>query len=167
MRLNRLFRVFVAIGAFAMVSSGACATLVNGKHQDVGISSYPTGATILVDNQPVGSTPTVVPLSRKDNHTIRIELKGFEPHEIVLTKSVSGWMAGNAVLCVAGVVGIAVDALTGSMWKLTPDHVAATFGNVPQHAASARDTLFIAVVFKPEAGWERIGALRELTATVQ
>lgn len=37
----------------------ACATIMHGSSQDIGVSSSPTGAQVSVDNKPLGVTPVV------------------------------------------------------------------------------------------------------------
>ncbi len=66
------------------------ATIIQGTHQDVGISSVPSGATVSVDNRPYGSTPVIADLKRKDNHFVKVEKEGFDAYETTLTRKASG-----------------------------------------------------------------------------
>ena len=78
---------------------------MHGTQQVVGLGSVPTSARITVDNQPsagagcaspngstrheriaVATTPTVMKVSRKDNHIVRIELDGYLLYETTLTE---------------------------------------------------------------------------------
>src|SRR5688572_33183780 len=72
-----LSRVLIA-AALSLLVAG-CATIRHGTQQDVGFGSVPTNARITVDNQRTATTPTVMKLSRKDNHIVRIELDGYVP----------------------------------------------------------------------------------------
>ncbi len=63
---------------------------MHGTTQDIGFSSQPTAAKVLVDNREVGNTPTVTQLTRKDNHIVRMELAGYRPFEATITRSTSG-----------------------------------------------------------------------------
>ena len=72
---TRLTRTTLAV-ALSVVIAG-CATIMHGTQQDVGFGSVPTNARITVDNQRTATTPTVMKLSRKDNHIVRIELDGY------------------------------------------------------------------------------------------
>ena len=86
----------------------ACASIMHGTSQDVGISSTPTSASVSIDNSDKGQTPFVAKLSRKDNHVIHIAADGYQPADLTLTHSTSGWVWGN--LLFGGIIGLAVDA---------------------------------------------------------
>ena len=74
---TRLTRVTLAVSLSLLVVG--CATIMHGTQQDVGFGSVPTNARITVDNQRTATAPTVMKLSRKDNHIVRIELDGYVP----------------------------------------------------------------------------------------
>jgi hypothetical protein len=134
-----------------------CASIMHGTHQDVGISSNPTGAQVAVDGHPTGTTPVIANLSRKDNHIVRIDLAGYKPYETALTRSVSGWVWGNIVF--GGLIGLAVDAISGGLYKLTPEQISATLLSGQASAVPSRDRLYLVVVLEPKEGWQRIGQL--------
>jgi hypothetical protein len=128
---------------------------MHGTQQDVGFGSVPTSAKITVDNERTATTPAIIRLSRKDNHIVRIELDGYMPYEATLTRGVSGWVWGNIVI--GGLVGLAVDAISGGLYKLTPEQMTATLG---KQATGLKDgTLDIHIVLRPDPSWERIGQL--------
>jgi hypothetical protein len=52
---------------------------------------------------------------------VKIELPGYMPYETNLIRKVDGWIAGNIVF--GGLIGLAVDAITGGMYKLTPEQI--------------------------------------------
>src|SRR5205809_8059288 len=58
--------VTVLVGASLAL---ACGSIMHGSAQDVSIASQPTGASVSVDNQPLGTTPVVAKLKRKDTQT--------------------------------------------------------------------------------------------------
>lgn len=134
-----------------------CATIIQGTTQTVGLSSTPSGAQIYLNNMPLGTTPLMAELKRKDNHVLRIELEGYKPYEATFTRSVSGWVFGNIVF--GGIIGLAVDAISGGMYKLTPDQVAAQLAVSAASIHGAREGLFVVVTLAPDAEWERIGEL--------
>jgi len=134
-----------------------CGTIFNGSSQGIGFSSVPTNATITVDNHTFGHTPTVINLSRKDNHIVKIELEGYETFEATITRKVSGWVWGNLVF--GGLIGLAVDAISGGLYKLKPDQVQAQLGEKKLGLQNEGDVIFITVVFEPELEWEKIGVL--------
>jgi hypothetical protein len=147
-----------AVSLAALVFATGCASIMQGSNQNVGMSSTPTGAKIMVDNRDMGVTPASVRLSRKDNHTVRLELPGYQPYEMQLSRKTSGWVWGNLVF--GGIPGLAIDAITGSMYKLTPEDVSATMSNgTTAMSVDRRDQLTIAVVLAPQPGWEKVGQL--------
>jgi len=130
---------------------------MHGASQEVGFSSNPSNARVFVDGVPVGRTPLNTKLSRNDNHIVKIELDGYMPYEATLTRSVSGWVWGNLVF--GGLVGLVVDAVSGGIYKLTPDQIQ---GELREDVASGYSdgSLYLAVAFGHEQGWEQIGALQ-------
>lgn len=135
----------------------SCASIIHGTHQDVGISSNPTGAQVSVDGQVKGATPVVANLTRKDNHIVRIELAGYKPYETTLTRKVSGWVWGNIVF--GGLIGLAVDAINGALYNLTPEQVSAALLAGTAHMVPTRDGMYIALVLASQPGWQKVGQL--------
>jgi hypothetical protein len=116
-----------------------CATLVHGRKQEVVVSSEPPGAQVLLRGEGIGITPTKVTMPRRDSHlTLRFEKAGYQPVELPLKRSMSGWVVGDlawgplqfanqglsstsqqataAVVVPATFLG--VDLLTGAAYKL-------------------------------------------------
>ena len=143
-----------------------CAAIVHGNKQLVDISSQPAGAKVYIDNHVYGSTPTSVKLKRigrfpgessyKKQYQVKIELEGYYPYEMKINRTVDGWFFGN--ILIGGLIGIIVDAASGSMFRLTPDQVVATMGRnntVMQNG----DNIYIAVSLEIDSEWEKIGQL--------
>jgi hypothetical protein len=149
-------------GTICLLALGvaSCASIIHGTHQDVGISSNPTGAAVSIDNVATGHTPVIAKLARKSNHIVRMELPGYQPVEATLTCGVSGWVWGN--IAFGGLVGLAVDAISGGMYKLTPDQVSASLSNVHASASQSADGVYLFAVLKPEPGWVKVGQLQAL-----
>src|SRR5687768_8887296 len=82
-----------------------CATIVTGAGEDqaVRFASNPRGATVYVDDNPVGQTPVSVRLTRKDDHHIRIEHPGYKTYEKTIESGFNEWIVGNIVI--GGLVG--------------------------------------------------------------
>jgi hypothetical protein len=154
-RLGR-WPTVVAVVLLAGVIS-ACATIMHGSSQELSVASTPTGARVLVDGSESGKTPFVANLRRKDKHVIRIEMDGYQPFEMPIVRETSGWVWGNLVF--GGIPGLAVDAITGGLYKLKPEEVNATLANQTASVASGNDYLVVAVVLRPEAGWQKVGQL--------
>ena len=144
--------------AAALCSLSACASIMHGSNQDVSFSSSPTGATVFVDNQQLGVTPVTAKLSRKDHHMVRLEMAGYQPYETKITRGVSGWVWGNLIF--GGIPGLAIDAITGGLYKLTPENVEGTLvSGRTSLVPAATDELQIRVVMFADPSWEKIGQL--------
>jgi PEGA domain-containing protein len=141
-----------------------CATIIHGGSQDVGISTSPAGAKVTVDNQSTAITPFVAKLTRKDDHTIRLQLDGYQPAEVRLTKSMSGWVWGNIVF--GGVVGIAIDAVTGAMYSLRPDQVQSALQHQSAQIAPTKDGIYVVLVKHVDPAWVKVGQLERAPTTV-
>jgi hypothetical protein len=159
MRNLTLGTATVVVGVFL----AGCASIIHGTRQDVGISSSPTGATVTIDNGPAGVTPLIADLRRKDNHIVRIEMEGFQPFETTITRSVSGWVWGNLVF--GAIPGLAIDAITGGLYKLSPENVSGTLAEEELGLELSGDKLYVTVVLRPDPTWARLGNLRESEGT--
>lgn len=149
------------------VSMSNCASIVHGNSQTVDFSSQPAGAKVFVDGRQYGTTPTSVVLKRigrlKDEPTdklsyqVKIDLDGYYPYEIQLKRTVDGWFFGNVIF--GGLIGIVIDAASGSMYKLTPDQIVATMGSESADIQQVDDKVFIAVTLDIQPDWEKVGQL--------
>lgn len=101
---------YVATFAVLAVAVVGCASIIHGTHQSVGVSSVPPAAAVFDNGTPAGKTPAILELKRKMAHTLRIELAGFKPYEVILTQHVSGWIVGNILF--GGLIGAIVIRVT-------------------------------------------------------
>lgn len=150
----------VAIAAASILLTGAlfsCATIMHGTSQEIGIQSSPTGATVTVDGQDFGKTPVIAKLSRKKSHKVHFTLEGFQPFDATITKSTSGWIWGNIVF--GGLIGLAVDAISGGLYKLKPEQVKAVLTSQETGDSMQGIDIIITVVLEPDPKWEKIGNL--------
>jgi PEGA domain len=109
MRASVLVVLFAVSGALS-----GCATIMAGGPDHIPVSTNPPGATVFVDNVPVGQTPVMVRLDRQHSSgVIRIEMAGFAPIVIVRGKEINGWFWAN--LCIGGLIGIVIDLVTGDV----------------------------------------------------
>ena len=119
---KRLAAIFTAI-VFSATLAGR-ATIIHGTTQDIGITSVPSGATITIDGTSYGTALVVAKLKRGRAHTVKVELPGYHPYEAVINKDMSGWVFGNIIF--GGLIGLAVDAITGGLYDLSPEQIQAT-----------------------------------------
>jgi hypothetical protein len=113
---------------------------------------------VTIDNLDSGKTPLVTKLSRKQEHVLRIEMAGYKPFEATLTRKVSGWVWGNLVF--GGLVGLAVDAVSGSMYRLSPDQVSASLASGQASIRAQGDGLYVVAVLEPQPDWVKVAQLQ-------
>ena len=145
----------VALVSAAVILAGCC-SIIHGTSQEVGVSSSPTGAKVVVNGSQMATTPATLNLKRNGSHRIRLELDGYQPYEMTLTKSVSGWVWGNIVF--GGLIGLAVDAIDGAIYKLAPEQVSA------QLLKGEGDTLQVKMIEGKPENAEKIGQMERTPA---
>lgn len=105
-------------------SSSACATVISGRTQEVGVDSIPSGAKVRYQGMTLGTTPCVVELSRGGGEALKLELEGYEPGLVSLDRRASAAFFGNFPLFLLGIipgyVGIVIDGVTGSALRVLP-----------------------------------------------
>jgi hypothetical protein len=72
-------------------------------------------------------------------------------------RSVSGWVWGNIVF--GGLIGLAVDAIDGGLYNLTPNQVSGQLLADTAEVVLTGDGMYVAVVLAPQPGWEKVGQL--------
>lgn len=94
---------------------------MHGPIQQVYISSNPSHASILLDGVPVGYTPNMLNMPRKQSHIVKIELQGYQSYEVIFSNHISRWAFGNLLFGgFGGVFGLAVDTASGGLYTLAP-----------------------------------------------
>ncbi len=153
--VNRISSFLMSFSALTSLAS--CATIMHGTKQTVGISSNPSNASVWVDRMYICNTPCIVEMTRKDNHIVTIQLEGYQVYEAMFTRKFSGWVFGNIVF--GGVIGLAVDAISGGIYKLTPDQIQAELcSNNLAYSTQSSDSCIV-VVLQPDPSWEKVGNL--------
>lgn len=67
--------------------------------QVIEVVSDPAGAQVAVSGKVVGMTPVRIVLKRQEAHaTVHVEKDGYEPADVALKRTVSGWIALDAAL---------------------------------------------------------------------
>jgi hypothetical protein len=139
----------------------SCGTIIHGATQDIGIGSSPSNASVTIDHITHGQTPMTAKLDRDKDHTVTIKLAGYEPYSATITKSVTGWVWGNILF--GGLIGLAVDAISGGLYVLSPEQVQATLMAQPKKSASVGDdAISIQVVLAPQPRWVKVGELARI-----
>ncbi len=113
-RLNALL-----IFSLLIMSSG-CATIMHGTTQDIGITTDPFGADLLVDGKDRYKSPATITMSRKDPHLVEVSKDGYQKETINIKQTMSLATAGDVLA--GGLIGYAVDAATGAQCQLVPEN---------------------------------------------
>jgi hypothetical protein len=103
-----------------LVTASGCATIVNGKTQDVHLASRPAGARVNVDGIRA-TTPATVTLPRKNSYGVVFSKEGFPDRQVKLTPTASVFLFGNIFF--GGPIGLIVDLVTGAGYRLEPRSV--------------------------------------------
>lgn len=111
-----------------------CATLVHGTSQRIPVTSSPQGARVLVDSVPIGVTPLVASVSRKESHVVSIVHDSFPAVHVALDRKLSPWVLGNLYLLYLPAI---VDFSTGAAYGFARDTLTAVFpGRAVQNVAA-------------------------------
>lgn len=131
----------------ALAGSG-CATLINGRHQEVQVVSTPPGAAVWLNGMSVGTTPTTVTMRRHGPVSLRFEKAGYLPATMAVARRMSRWTLLNLIY-LNPMAAQGVD----SMWQWAAVAVPWVAGMVAFDAATgggvARPPV-VAVVLAPE-----------------
>lgn len=155
----------IAVLALALAAcswSAGCATLKHGGRQSIQFISAPESASVFIDGVEVGQTPLSYAVGTSTDHKVRIELIGFKPFETQLQRRLSGWVWGNLVFFGLSPAGAVVDLITGAIYRLTPEQLAASLersgvslGPIPRDGR-----LYIMAILEADPAWERIGQMQ-------
>jgi hypothetical protein len=126
--MQNIPRLRAAIGAGIVMSLSGCASIMSGRHADVSFYSNVPDAHVVVRNkrgEEVASAlaPSTVALRRKDRwifpakYFATFEAPGYQSVEVPIRSKVNPWVLGNVPFLYAGIVGLAVDNVTGAAWS--------------------------------------------------
>lgn len=117
-------RKIIMAGIVATMFLSGCATVTRGRTQTWNIVTTPAAATVRTT---IGiqceSTPCSFTLARKSSFGVTVTKTGYKTFTGQVTNKISGrggaGMAGN--ILAGGIIGIGVDAATGSALDLDPN----------------------------------------------
>lgn len=114
--------VSVLSSVFVSFFLAGCATIINGRYQDVTITTNPPGASCTAGNQTL-KTPVVAELRRSDEITVSCALPGYFPASTQLTRN---WTFFGIYDWFFYIVPGLVDQALGTNHKFVPSEVALT-----------------------------------------
>jgi uncharacterized protein YceK len=106
---------------FLLIALNGCATIIHGTTQDIGVTTDPSGADLLVDGQQHYKSPAVITMKRKDDHTVEISQEGYKKETVEIKGALSWTVAGDFLA--GGAIGYGIDAATGAQRRLEPESV--------------------------------------------
>ena len=110
---------FLAVCVLSLVLQSGCASIVNGRSQDIQLRSEPSSAVVTIDGMKMGSTPMILDLKRKKRHTIQFSKENHESITRGTGRSFNWWFMGN--LLFGGIIGMIIDLANGAAYKINPD----------------------------------------------
>jgi len=116
---------FSAPLATVLAITTGCASIINGRYQEVPIASDPPDARIVIDGEVRGVTPMVTELRRNEAHIVSLEHDGYRPAAVSLSSHSTGWIWGNLAFLhpLFWLIGAGVDMKTGSYKRVEPGQV--------------------------------------------
>jgi hypothetical protein len=110
------------------LSLGACATVTRGTTEQITFDSTPSAEMRTSTGLTCPTTPCTLEVSRKSEFVATFSKPGYESQDVMVQTRVAGagaaGFAGNVLI--GGVVGMGVDAATGSTLEHYPNPVTAT-----------------------------------------
>ena len=137
----KLLCVVTVLGSLFIV---ACATIMNGDMVSVPVYTTPSGAKLVINGMEYTSPATVQAPRGKGNFKLHIEKDGYKPADVLLTQSCDGWLWGDVVF--GGLIGLAVDFITGDAYDLDPEVVSQELQKDASISKNENDELKIILV---------------------
>ena len=108
----------LALATLAAIGLSGCASIAGDNTRAVQVNSMPSGATVLVDNQEYGTTPTVVtmPSYIYGGKTVVVRKKGYNDQALQVNTS----FQPIALLDILFWPSFIIDGATGSLVKIDP-----------------------------------------------
>jgi hypothetical protein len=100
----------LAILALSSFAAGGCATVFKSKQGSISVTSDTPGARVLLDGNPVGSTPTNVAVSNGKDAVITVERHGKRQDCTIKSEASVGWVVADIFLTSG--VGLIIDWVT-------------------------------------------------------
>ncbi|MDP1539309.1 MAG: PEGA domain-containing protein [Moraxellaceae bacterium] len=120
--MNKLIKC-IFICSFLLISG--CASIIDGKQQQMTFNSNPQGASVIFNGLPIGTTPVITNVQRSNMPVvIRFTKEGYKDYEVSASSGLNNWFWGNIIS--GGVYGSTTDYITGAMNKFEPGNYMVT-----------------------------------------
>ena len=93
-----------------------CASLAHGDHQSVTLYTDPPEADVVIDERVHVTAPGKVSLNRKEDHTARIEMAGYEPMTVRIERGMSNWVYADGICLIFLYWCVKSDRQDGGFW---------------------------------------------------
>lgn len=112
-------KLFAALLLGITLSATSCATILTGTKDKITFNTTPEGAKVMHKGIEKCTTPCTAEIPRSlSKQMVTFEKEGFNSKEMKLTKSFNPVSLVNILL--GGVIGVGIDAATGSLTKYSP-----------------------------------------------
>jgi len=112
-------KLFAALLLGITLSATSCATILTGTKDKITFNTTPEGAKVMHKGVEKCITPCTAEIPRSlSKQMVTFEKEGFNSKEMKLTKSFNPVSLVNILL--GGVIGVGIDAATGSLTKYSP-----------------------------------------------
>ncbi|KQM28326.1 PEGA domain-containing protein [Chryseobacterium sp. Leaf201] len=112
-------KLFAALLLGITLSATSCATILTGTKDKITFNTTPEGAKVMHKGVEKCTTPCTAEIPRSlSKQMVTFEKEGFNSKEMKLTKSFNPVSLVNILL--GGVIGVGIDAATGSLTKYSP-----------------------------------------------
>ena len=113
---NKLAFIFAAVAFMT-----GCATIVDGKKQEVTFQSSPAGAEVSINGIAKGTTPLTLQLQKAGNTTFTLRKEGYQEKTLTMETKVNGMFFGNILF--GGLPGTTTDIATGANLEYSPGNL--------------------------------------------
>jgi len=116
--------VFLASVMSGLLVTG-CGAILGGSRQTVNVDTDPPASVTVVQTGMTQNTPTTLSLLRKDTYVLTFQKVGYDEKKVEIRRKMRGGILAMDIL-LTGLLGVVVDAATGSWYKLVPEDITVT-----------------------------------------
>lgn len=146
--------------------SVGCGAIFKGSSQNISVMCSPDTKFIIQPDGMEQTTPTTLDLARNKSYVLSFQKDGYETKKVEIKKSASvGIIVLDVIL--TGLVGVVVDAATGSWYNLTPDQVMVALSKTSTSSLpSEPDNITVTIETESEEGVNVTSSEPGVTVTV-